>query len=595
MESFSQDIVLSRVEPPNWWVGFKNDTLQLLLYGYNLSRAKVRINSDAVSVVKVTRAESPNYLFVDLKIKAQSPTSFDISLVNDNEVVATYTYHLLRRQARPQGFSPSDLVYLLMPDRFANGDTENDVVSGYSDRTDRKDPDARHGGDIQGVIDHLDYFPGLGVTTLWLNPVLENNNPSYSYHGYGITDFYRVDPRLGSNELYRQLVHKAHTHGLKVIQDVVYNHCSINHWWMKDMPFNDWVHGSGTYQNYHGSVLLDPHASQRDRQEFLDSWFVPQMPDLNQKNEFLANYLIQNTLWWIEYAGVDGLRIDTYGYCDQDFMNRLTARVLQEYPTISILGEIWFQKASLIAPFQRGSNLPGGIHTNLQSVTDFGLYYAISEGLVDNDNNWRKGLGKIYYRLVEDYLYPDPDNLVIFIDNHDVERIFTSLGEDISKMKMALTLLMTLRGIPVMYYGTEIGMTSDGRTDGDKRKDMPGGWKDDTVSVFTGKGLSAGQKEVFDYVRRIGQWRLGNKAVHTGRLVQFIPRDDVYVYFRLLDNEAVMVVLNNGKQDRLLDYGRLSEVLDNYPHAREALSGKEVDLHNFRLAPFSTHIIELVK
>ncbi len=595
MNTYSQNFRLARVEPPNWWVGFKNDTLQLLLYGENISSATVEISSSAATVLRVSRAQSPNYLFVDMKINAQSPTDFDLILSRNGRQVARYNYKLLKRAAHPQGFGPQDMVYLLMPDRFANGDTANDQIQGYADKLDRNDPDARHGGDIQGIIHHLDYFPYLGATALWLNPVLENNNPSYSYHGYGITDFYKVDPRLGTNELYRNFVSLAHQKGLKVIQDVVYNHCSINHWWMKDLPFTDWVHGANTYQNYHGSVLLDPHASARDKSEFLDSWFVPQMPDLNQNNKFLANYLIQNTLWWIEYAGIDGLRIDTYAYCDKDFMNRLTSRILQEYPDFSILGEIWFQKASLIAPFQRGSELPVDIHTNLQSVTDFGLYYAISEGLNDNDNNWRHGLGRIYYRLAEDYLYPDPQNLAIFIDNHDVERIFTSLGENVPKMKMALTLLMTLRGMPVLYYGTEIGMTSDGKTDGDKRKDFPGGWTGDKINVFTAQGLTKEQKEIFDYVRSLAQWRKANQAAMHGQLIQFIPRNDVYVYFRLLGDQAIMVVLNNSENEHDLDYGRFSEILDRFSYAKNIVTGAQSDLKHIKLPQFSSQIFELYK
>ncbi len=595
MNTYSQNITFARVEPPNWWVGFKNDTLQLLLYGKNISAATVEIKSPAAEVLKITKAHSTNYLFVDLRINASEPADFDIILTAQGRQVARYNYKLFERTARPQGFGPEDFIYLLMPDRFANGDPGNDYERGYNDRVDPTDPDARHAGDIQGIIQHLDYFPRLGVTALWLSPVLENNNPSYSYHGYGITDFYKVDPRLGSNELYRDFVRQAHRRGLKVIEDVVYNHCSINHWWMKDKPFEDWVHGSGTYQNYHGSVLLDPHAARRDRTEFLDSWFVPQMPDLNQRNLYLTNYLIQNTLWWIEYAHIDGLRIDTYAYCDSVFMNRLTARVLEEYPHLSILGEIWFQKASLIAPFQRGASLPASFHTNLQSVTDFGLYYAIAEGLNDEDNNWRHGLGKIYYRLVEDYLYPDPDNLVIFIDNHDVERIFTSLGEDVRRMKMALTLLMTMRGIPVMYYGTEIGMTSDGKTDGDKRKDFPGGWAGDKVNVFTGEGLTQPQKEISDYVQRLANWRKGSEAVQRGRLIQFIPRDDVYVYFRVLDGQAVMVALNNGEYVRTIDYGRYNEILGDYNYARDVVSGKKEDIKEIKLAPYSARVFELVQ
>ncbi len=590
---FSQNKTIERVEPPNWWTGFLNDSLQIMIYGKNVGQYDVSIKSDAVEVVKINKAESPNYLFIDLLIKTNKPTSFDIKLKDNHKTVASYKYELLEKKAEPQGFSSKDMIYLLMPDRFSDGNPENDNIEGFSEKADRKNPDGRHGGDLQGIINHLDYFGNIGVTALWLNPVVENNNPTYSYHGYGITDFYKVDARLGNNELYRKLVEDAHNHNLKIIMDVVYNHCSINHWWIKDKPFADWIHGKNSYQHYHASVLFDPYASNSDKNEFLNSWFVPEMPDLNQQNPFLAKYLIQNTLWWIEYAQIDGLRIDTYAYCDQNFMNKLTSRIFEEYPTISIVGETWLQKTALIAPFQKNTKLPTALKTNLPSVTDFGLYYAIVNGLNSDNNEWQDGLGKIYYRMTEDYLYDAPQNLVIFIDNHDVDRIFKSLNEDVDKMKMAITLLMTMRGIPVLYYGTEIAMVNDGNTDGYKRKDFPGGWDGDKVNVFVQENLTETQQEIFDYVKKLALWRKNNKAVQQGKFLHFIPRNNIYVYFRYTNEEAVMVILNNSKEKQSVGCERYSEILQNYTQGTDIITGEKISLKEIEMPAFSSKIIEL--
>jgi len=593
---YSNAQVIERVEPPSWWVGFENDTLQLMLYGKNLSDYDLKISSPLVKVLSIHQADSPNYLFVDLRVLSKQSFSFEILLLKDRKIITRYKYRLFERSAEPQGFTQQDVIYLLMPDRFANAQIANDKIIGYVDKVDRNDPDARHGGDLQGIIDHLDYFKDkLNITALWLNPVLENNNPQYSYHGYGITDFYKVDPRLGNNDLYKKLVRKSHDNGLKVIMDVIYNHCSINHWWMKDLPFTDWINKPRTYQHYHGSVIVDPYASEQDKNELVNSWFVPSMADLNQKNKFLANYLIQNTLWWIEFAGLDALRIDTYVYCYNDFMNTLINRLKKEYPNLSILGETWFQKASIIAPFQQGAKLPVNFKTGLNSVTDFGLYYAISNGLREQNNDWQSGLGKIYYRLVEDYLYAAPYNLVIFIDNHDVERIFTSLGYNVQKMKMAIALLMTMRGIPVVYYGTEIAMTSHGKTDGDKRKDFPGGWQSDSINVFTGEGLDKIQKEIFDYFTFLSSWRKNAKPIYNGQFLHFIPRNDIYVYFRYNNEMAIMVVLNNGNEQKQLEYKRYIEILKNYSTVIDIFTNKRVEINKIKVLPQSAAIFELYK
>ena len=593
LSAISQKVSLDRVEPPNWWVGFQEPTLELLVHGQNISVCNVEINSDAVEILKINKAESPNYLFIDLKIKAKEATSFTINFKKKNRLVAKYEYMLAQKKYKPQGYSPADLIYLIMPDRFANGNPDNDVINGYVDKTDRNTVNARHGGDIEGITQHIDYFKTIGVTALWLNPVIENNAP-FTYHGYAFTDFYKVDPRLGGDEAYLSFTKAAHDNNLKVIQDVVYNHCDTNHWWFHDLPFKNWISDNIHGQNYRGSLIVDPHASVYDLNNFQTGWFVTSMADLNQRNKFLANYLIQNTIWWIEAYKIDGLRIDTYSYCDQEFMSELNARLLKEYPTLSVVGEIWLQRLAAIASFQGNSPLPVKYNTHLQSVTDFAFNYAVHDAL-NQSEGWAEGMAKIYYALSQDFLYYNPYNNVIFIDNHDEERIFSTLGEDINKMKMAIAILMTMRGIPVVYYGTEIAMTSDGKDDGDKRKDFPGGWKGDEVNVFTQNNLNATQAEIFKYFKKIANWRLTSDAVHKGKYLHFVPQNGIYTYFRYTKDDAVMVMLNNSDKTQTVDCKSFAEILKNYSYGINIITEKKIALNKINIDAKSAKIIQLYK
>jgi glycosidase len=592
---FAQNTNLQRIDPPNWWVGMKNDSLQLLVYGKNISSTQVIINSKLVKTIKITKAQSPDYLFIDLKIISKKQGKFNILFKKNNKIIKKYTYQLLKKQHKAKGFDSEDLIYLVFPDRFANGDTSNDSQKNMLEKANRQQAYGRHGGDIQGIINHLDYIKKIGATAIWLNPVMQNNMPKQSYHGYAITDYYKVDSRLGTNILYKKLVNKAHKKGLKVIQDVVYNHCGSNNWWMKDLPFKDWINNNKNYHsNYRGSVLADPHASEFDKKHFSDAWFVDEMPDLNQRNPFLANYLIQNTLWSIETFGIDGLRIDTYAYADQKFLSKLNLRLHEEYPNLGILGEVWLQKLPFVAYFQENSPV-SKFNTHLPSVTDFPLYYAI-ENAFNEQGGWTSGLMRLYYVLAQDFVYSDANKNVIFLDNHDLTRFFSSVGGNINKFKLGLVFLLTTRGIPVVYYGTEIamnGLKSNG--DADLRKDFPGGWQNDSVNIFTQKNMSNTQKEAFNFFIKIANWRKNNDAIKKGKLLQFIPQNNVYVYFRYTEKNAVMIILNNNdKEKRTIDCNRFKEILGRYKSGTEIITNKKIGkLTKIEIAPKSAMIIEL--
>ncbi len=593
---FSQKIDLQRIEPPNWWAGMQNDTLQILLYGKNISDCNIKINSKYLKINKIEKAQSPNYLFLELTgISNAKPETFDIFLSKKNKKTSIQ-YKILDRQKQKRGFSSNDVIYLLMPDRFANGNPKNDNNPEMLEKSDRQNPDGRHGGDIQGIIDNIDYFNKLGITTLWLNPVIENNMPTYSYHGYSATDFYKVDPRMGNNELYRKFVETAHSHNLKVIQDVIFNHCGKNHWWLSDLPFDDWINNNeNSRTTYRGSVLFDPYASQADKKQFSDAWFVATMPDLNQKNPFLSQYLIQNAIWWVEYAQLDGLRIDTYPYPDQNFMYNLTQRLHTEYPDLTLLGETWLQKTPMIACFQKDSKLNCNIKGGLNSITDFPLFYAIKDAF-NEDDGWTQGTLKIYYTLAQDFLYSNPFDNVIFVDNHDVDRYFSAVNEDMDKFKMGLVVLLTTRGIPVIQYGTEIAMTGlEHQGHGTMRKDFPGGWENEKTNVFTQQNMSATQIEAFNFVKKILNWRKNNIAVRQGKLIQFVPEDSVYVYFRYTDNQAVMVILNNDKnKSKEIKCDRFSEILKNYTQGTEIITNKKItNLNTIEISPKTVMLIEL--
>jgi len=594
---FAQNIDLKRVEPANWWVGMENENLQLLVYGENISQTEVIIKSEKVKLIKTNKVESPNYLFLDLKINENATAGeFEILFKKGKKTKAKYIYVLNKKSEMKRGFSSEDAIYLLMPDRFANANPNNDSDEKMLEKANRENPDGRHGGDIQGVINHLDYIKELGMTAVWLNPTIENNNKDYSYHGYGITDFYKTDARFGTNEDYKKLSEEIHKKDMKLIMDMIFNHCGINHWWVGDYPTKDWVNSNPDFRsNFRGSTIADPHVANWDLNQMVQGWFVATMPDLNQNNKYLATYLIQNSIWWIEYADLDGIRMDTHPYPYKEFMAEWAKQVLIEYPTISLLGETWLQKVPFTAYFQGDSPISGDYNSHLQSTTDFPLYYALKEAL-NEEEGWTSGLFKLYYVIAQDFLYADANKNVIFMDNHDLDRFYTSVGEDINKLKMGIAFLFTTRGIPMFYYGTEIltpGHEHKGH--GHIRTDFPGGWASDKANAFTEKGRTKDQNDVFNYTKKIANWRQTNKAVTKGKLTHFLPENNTYVYFKHTKNEAVMVILNNhNSQSRTIDCSRFNEILKDYSSGKDIISDKKFDnLKEITISKKSAMIIEL--
>lgn len=578
--SFAEEYSITRVEPPFWWIGMNDPGLQLMVYGERITELSPVIEFPGVSILRTERTENPNYLFISLEINPNArPGPFVISFQYNHKTQTSYTYQLLERDAGSSertGFGPSDVIYLITPDRFANGDPSNDHVDDYTDTTDRADKDSRHGGDLQGIIDHLDYIADMGFTAIWLNPVLENNMPRTSYHGYAITDFYKVDPRLGTNEQYRQLGEMTARRGIKLIMDMVANHCGSAHWWMQDLPSDDWIHGGGRYirTNHMRSTVQDPYVSPSDKRMFPDGWFVESMPDMNQQNPFLATYLIQNSIWWIEYAHLSGIRQDTYSYPDKEFMSHWSCRIMEEYPRFNIVGEEWSLNPAIVSYWQKGKVNRDGYTSCLPGLMDFPLQHALVRALKENDAIWSDGLIRLYETLANDFLYADPFNLVIFPDNHDMSRFFTQVNEDMDLFKMGLAYIMTMRGIPQIYYGTEILMANPGTADhGVIRGDFPGGWLHDSVSGFTGAGLSPEQIQVQQFVKKLLAWRKGTPCIHHGKLVHYAPVDAVYVYFRYDDTEKIMVVLNKNPNDIMLDTKRFEEVTGEVSAIKDIFTG----------------------
>ncbi|MCB9287592.1 MAG: glycoside hydrolase family 13 protein [Lewinellaceae bacterium] len=580
--SFSTTLAQSsikRVEPPNWWVGMKNSSLQLLVYGDHISDLYPSIDYKGVSVERVIRVPNPNYLFVNLTIEPYSmPGKMQVRFKRGDEVVLTHTYPLLAREKEGEamkGFDNSDVMYLITPDRFANGNPDNDYVEGMRENPDRSNPGGRHGGDIKGMIDKLDYIADMGFSAIWLNPVLENDMDSFSYHGYAITDFYRVDPRFGTNEEYRQLADRAREKGIKLIMDMISNHCGSRHWWMEDLPMDDWINFPDKYvqTNHKKAVIQDPYVSTADYKGFTDGWFVRTMPDLNQRNSLVSTYLIQNSIWWVEFLGLGGIRMDTYPYNDKDFMSDWSCAIMDEYPNFNIVGEEWVGLPTIVSFWQQGKENPNGYTSCLPSLMDFPLQEAMRKSL--NVKNSDNAFLPLYEMLAQDFLYADPFNLVVFPDNHDMSRWFTQVNEDFGFFKLGLAYVLTTRGIPQIYYGTEVLMSNPGtESHGVIRSDFPGGWEGDKVNAFTGKGLSEEQKEAVEFTKKLINWRNGAEAIHTGRLMHYIPQNGVYVFFRYTDKEKVMVILNANEAPTALELGRFSQMLDGVATGRDVLTGK---------------------
>jgi len=596
----AQSPTVERIDPPFWWVGMEHPTVELMVYGENIAETRVQLAAHpGVTLERVTEVENPNYTFVRLRVAdAAEPGTLTLRFRHDDGTI-TRDYELRTRRdpgTYAQGFSSEDVIYLLMPDRFANGNPENDSLPGLMEGVDRSDPNARHGGDFAGVREHLGYIDDLGMTALWMTPVFENDMPpSYgAYHGYAATDMYKVDPRFGSNAEFKTLVTATHDRGMKVIMDMIHNHVGRQHWWMDDPPTADWFHDQEKYgqTNYRGAAAMDPYASQHDRDKLVNGWFVPSMPDLNQDNELLATYLIQNTLWWIEYSGIDGIRMDTYLYAEQDYMARWTTRVLEEYPDFNIVGESWVNTVPHEAYWQDNfQGHPNDYDSNLPSVTDFPLQFAMRDAFTQ-EFGWTEGLSRLYYTLAQDHIYPEPDKLVTFLDNHDLARFFTQVNEDKADFKMAYTFLMTTRGIPQVYYATELMQPMlDVEGDGAKRPDMPGGWPSDEHSVFTEEGRTARENEAHDFVTKLTSWREDADVIHHGQLTHYIPQDNTYVYVRHDADDAVMVALNNAEEARDLPLNRFEERLQGYIEGRDVISGRTMTLQDTLTVPPKTPMV----
>ena len=613
---FSQSPSIQRIDPTNWFTGMKNPKLQLLIYGKNINDCDVKINYQGITLEKINKVENPNYLFLDLNIAPETQAGqFIVELSKiiqvqkgkkkliDQVVKLSQPYQLKIRTQKPQEINAKDFVYLILPDRFSNGDLSNDRFADMADpESDRKNPYLRHGGDLLGIQNHLDYFTELGVTTLWLNPVIENNQPQTNeggvmrsaYHGYGFTDHYNVDKRLGGNDAYKKLIEAAHAKGIKIIQDAVYNHVGINHWFLKDMPSKDWLNQWEKYTNtsYRDEPMYDPHHAEIDFKTQQNGWFVPFLPDLNHKNPFVANYLIQHALWTIENFGVDGWRIDTYQYNDLNFMNRCNEALLSEYPKMFITGENAVQNSISQAYFTRNNlNIP--FKSNLPSPNDFVLYGAINDAL-NQTFDWGKGFNKLYTTLSQDIIYQDPNLNFTFLDNHDQDRYFSVVSEDLNKYKLGVGFLLTTRGVPHWYYGTE-NLTKNFKnpSDAEVRKDFEGGWADDKVNKFLASGRTEKENEAFNFVKTLANYRKNSEALTTGKLTQYLPYAGLYVYFRHTTNKTLMIVMSQNKEDKMLDMQRFAENLVGFTNAKSVLSDETIiDLKSIKIKANSFNLFE---
>ena len=591
-----------RIDPPNWWTDMRDNNLQLCIYGKDIAKYELSTTYPGFRIFKVNKVENPNYLFVDCIIDRGLTKAGDVQLKFSNAQRSfTHSYSLReknRSQNRIQGYDSRDLVYLIMPDRFANGNPANDSIKDTREcAVNRDSMFYRHGGDIKGVIDHLDYIKDLGATAIWLTPVQENDQPRASYHGYAFTDHYRVDPRLGDNELYKTYVNEAHAHGLKVVQDMVYNHVGSEHWFIKDLPMRSWIHQFDTFTqtNYRATTLIDPYASDFDKNKMSNGWFVKSMPDLDQRNLFVANYLIQNSLWWIETTGIDGYRIDTYTYSDLRFMQDLMRRIKLEYPSFGAVGELWDHCVAIEAYFAQNPKIYGAPNTYLPGMIDFQVYNAINEAL-NKPMGWTEGLSRIYYTLVQDVLYSDPSRNLTFLDNHDLSRFYSVIGEDIRKYKMGIAFLLTTRGTPSLYYGTEILMKNFADPDGKVRDDFPGGWKNDKANKFIKEGRTDKENEAFDFVKKLANYRKQNDVLQIGKLTQFVPENDVYVYFRSNEKKTVMVIMHFSDKPHTILLSRFSEKLKGFSAYKNIMTDEAAPLKaDIELKPYEVKVLELTK
>ena len=579
---------IDRVEPPFWYVGMNHSDLQIMFYGKNIAQNDVTVSNNIV-IKNIQKTANPNYIFVTIDTKNVAPTELTFSFKSKNKVAFTKKYELKKRRensALRKSYDSSDMIYLIMSDRFANGNPNNDSDKTVTEKGNRDLPGGRHGGDIEGIIKNLDYLKELGVTAVWPTPICEDNDETFSYHGYGQSDVYKIDPRYGTNEQYVQMSAELHKRGMKNIMDYVTNHWGWQHWMYKDLPTHDWVHQfpEFTNSNYRMTTQFDTNASKSDAEKCMDGWFVKSMPDLNQSNPLLLNYLIQNAIWWIEYADLDGFRVDTYSYNDKVGIAKWTKAITDEYPHFNIVGEVWMHDQAQMAYWQKDSKIGAiqSFNSNLPSVMDFTLHDALGTVFNEDKASWDKGIVKIYENFTNDFLYPNPNNLLVFVENHDTNRFNEIYKNDFQKYQMAMTLIATIRGIPQLYYGSEIGMAGNKDKAGDAaiRQDFPGGWNGDSNNAFTKEGRTAEQQKYFDFTSKLFTWRKKAAVIHTGKMTHYVPENNVYVYFRHNETESVMVVINNSNEKQTFKTNRFQERIQNYISGKDVLNDKLIDLKN---------------
>ena len=617
-------VKVSKVEPANWFVGMKNPSLQLMVYGKDIKNADVKVDYNGVKLDSVVRLDSPNYLLVYLNVGGAKAGEMPLKFINGKSSF-TMKYQLKNRAMegdKRYGFSNSDVLYMLMPDRFASGKNIMKPLKGMNKYVvDRSMPSLRHGGDIAGIRQHLDYFNQLGVTALWFTPVLENNSPDNNgfstYHGYATTDYYRVDPRFGTNEEYKALIDDAHKHGLKVVMDMIFNHCGFEHPWIADIPSANWFNTSEWLKekkldgrnpmtgfgangdkskylqtSYKLTPVLDPYASKIDLHETVDGWFVPSMPDLNQHNPHVIKYLIQNSEWWIETVGIDGIRMDTYPYADRKAMSLWMKTIDNEYPNFNTVGETWVTEPAYTAAWQKDSKL-SNVNSYLKTVMDFSFYDKMNSAKNEETDDWWKGLNRVYNSFCYDYLYQNPSNVMAFIENHDTDR-FLGNGKDTLALKQALSILLTVNRTPQLYYGTEVLMNgTKEKTDGNVRKDFPGGFAGDSHNAFTAEGRSEAENAMFNWVSKLLHWRQNNEVITKGKQIQFVPFKGVYVIAREYGGKTVLTILNGTTKEVLMPVARYAEVIGSNTSAKDVVSGNSVDISkDIKLQPRQSMIIE---
>lgn len=605
-------VKVDRIDPANWFVGMKNTSLQLMVYGENIRQADVTTDYDGVKIDSIVRLDSPNYLLVYLNLEGVKPGEMTLNFKN-GKAVKKVKYELKAREKRGEermGFTNADVLYMLMPDRFADGNPDNNDIKGMNPyKTDRSQPSLRHGGDLEGIRRHLDYFKELGVTALWFTPVLENNSPGGSYHGYATTDYYRVDPRFGTNDEYRRLTDEAHAKGLKIVMDMIFNHCGFEHPWIKDMPSKDWlntpewlydrkdktkaeVNRKYMQTTYKLTPTVDPYASAIDLKETVDGWFVPSMPDLNQRNPHVIRYLIQNSIWWIETVGIDGIRMDTYPYADADAMALWMKTIDEEYPNFNVVGETWVSDPPYTAAWQKDSKISQR-NSYLKTVMDFSFHAKINQAKYENTDGSGNGMNRIYENFVYDYLYPNPSSVMAFVENHDTDR-FLGNGRDTTALKQAMAILLTVKRIPQLYYGTEILMNgTKEKTDGYVRKDFPGGFPGDDHNAFTAGGRTPEENAMFTWLSRLLHWRQGNDVITKGSQTQFIPYNGVYVIARRYNGRTVMTVVNGTGRTTVFAVKRYAEVIGHNTEAKDVLTDRTVSLtDDTQLEPRKVMILE---